>query len=439
VTNNEPLPEKYEAESQSSSELIADAKKTLAERCKTAGLALEQVSIQNEPQKLRIAMKCGRDTRKLTLWSDESIVALLSIPFENFVFLAGFAAICSYRDGTIEAGVRPLGTAFLPTAYMYRRLFGMDPRQIDADEYDRKIVIEAPEDDCPNIEISYASDAYVGLTRSRGRHSVTLKLSGCNVKTHDSALALLNKVAGAVFFQVDLLVGFPLSLERERWRSGGRGQRKDSNQIANLQYPKTEFQSAPLSLYWYARSAAGMPLLQYLAFYQVIEFYFPIYSQSEAHRKLKSVLKDPTFRGDRDTDVARLLASIKVSRSGSFGDERSQLRATLTECLELDDLRGFFENDSDRREFFLTKSKTQPYHRIPLANATADLRDDVASRIYDIRCKIVHTKTDSRDGAIELLLPFSQESEELSLDIELIQHVAQLVLIAGSVPFQPRS
>jgi hypothetical protein len=38
-----------------------------------------------------------------------------------------------------------------------------------------------------------------------------------------------------------------------------------------------------------------MPLLQFLAFYQVIEFYFPTYSQAEAHRKLKAILKDPPF------------------------------------------------------------------------------------------------------------------------------------------------
>jgi hypothetical protein len=47
---------------------------------------------------------------------------------------------------------------------------------------------------------------------------MTLKLSGCAVKTHDSALALLNKVAGAVFFQLDLLADIPMTLERERRR-----------------------------------------------------------------------------------------------------------------------------------------------------------------------------------------------------------------------------
>jgi len=177
-----------------------------------------------------------------------------------------------------------------------------------------------------------------------------------------------------------------------------------------------------------------MPLLQLLAFYQVVEFYFPIYSQSEAQRRLKAILKDPAFRGDRDPDIARLLASIQVSRSGAFRDERAQLRATLMECTDPEPLHQFLERDEERKEFFQTKSKTLPYHRLALANTSADLRGDVAERIYDIRCKIVHTKSDSRDGAVELLLPFSPAAEQLAFDIELVQYVAQQVVIASSTP-----
>ena len=224
-----------------------------------------------------------------------------------------------------------------------------------------------------------------------------------------------------------------MTLERERRPFGaGRKLKRKSTSTAELQYPKTEYDNAPLSLYWYARSAAGMPLLQFLAYYQVLEFYFPIYSQSEAQRKLKSILKEPTFRGDRDADIAKLLGTIQVSRSGAFGDERSQLRATLVECIDLAALRDFLEADDERKDFYLNKTKALPYHKISLANPSADIRNDVADRVYDIRCKIVHTKSDAKDGSVELLLPFSKEAEQLFFDIELVQYLAQRVLISGS-------
>lgn len=416
---------------------VVTAKKELMERCKAAGLTLEEVSIPDEEPGLRLGMKCGRNTRWLTFWSNKNIIQLLSIPFEKYIFLSDLEALCSYHDGTIEAGIRPVGPVFAPISFMYRRLFGFDRPNEEFNIESAKITVSTTQEGLPHIEISPASAAFMQLSRSPARARMTLKLTGCQVTTHDSALALLNKTAGAILFQLDLLTDVPITLERERRRfNRGRKPKKKTNLTAELQYPKTEFDNAPLSLYWYGRSATGMPLLQFLAFYQVIEFYFPIYSQSEAQRKLKSILKDPTFRGDRDTDIAKLLGAIHISRSGAFGDEKSQLRATLMECVDLDTLRYFLEGDVERKDFFLTKAKVLPYHRIPLANPSADLRNDVADRVYDIRCKIVHTKTESGDGSVELLLPFSQEAEQLSFDIELVQFLAQRVLVAGSTPFQ---
>ena len=179
-----------------------------------------------------------------------------------------------------------------------------------------------------------------------------------------------------------------------------------------------------------------MPLLQFLAFYQVIEFYFPIYSKAEAQRRLKAVLKDPTFRGDRDADIGKLLSSIYISRSGAYGDERSQLRATLMECVDNADLRVFLESDPDRKDFYLAKGKSSPYQRLSLGSPSADMRAEASDRVYEIRCKIVHTKSDAHDENPELLLPFSKEAEQLYFDIQLVRYLAQRVLIAASLPLQ---
>ena len=412
---------------------VLAAKESLATRCKAAGISFEEVTDAEGGWRVRVGMKCGRNVRSLTLWSAESISRLLALQFEKYVFLSDLEAICSYSDGTIEAAIRYAGNGIVPMGSMYRRLFGVE-RPDEFDLATAKISLAPQQQGQPHLEISQASELFQTLSRRPGRGGLTLKLSNCQVTTHDSALALLQKIAGSLLFQVDLMADVPITLERERRRSAISRRIRRAGSPPQLQYPQTQFESAPLSLYWYGRSAAGMPLLQFLAFYQVVEFFFPIYSQSEAHRKLKAILKDPTFRGDRDTDIAKLLATIHVSRSGAYGDERSQLRATLLECTDSDAIRTFLEEDEGRKEFFLTKSKSLPYQKIPLANASADLRGDVAERVYDIRCKIVHTKTDSRDGSVELLLPFTPEAEQLAFDIELVQYLAQRVLIASSTP-----
>lgn len=166
-----------------------------------------------------------------------------------------------------------------------------------------------------------------------------------------------------------------------------------------------------------------------LSFLSSIGIFFPNIFTVRSSKRLKSILKDPTFSGDRDADISKLLNAVKISRSGAFGDERSQLLATIMECVSTHELRSFFEEDQERKKFYSSKPK---YHKIPLASISTDLRSDTAERIYNIRCKIVHTKSDSRDVGIELLLPFTPDSEQLYFDIELLMFLAQRVLILSS-------
>jgi len=102
-----------------------------------------------------------------------------------------------------------------------------------------------------------------------------------------------------------------------------------------------------------------MPLLQFLAFYQVVEFYYPRFSNVEARKKLTSILKDPTFRSERDEHVDRLTSAIVVSRSGAIGDERSQLRSVINHCLDPDELRNFLQSDPDRESHFRKERKAK--------------------------------------------------------------------------------
>lgn len=415
-------------------EVIAEAREKVSERCAAAGITFEVLNDEGGDPSYKLGFKCGRGIREKIVWDAERFIELLDVPFEEFCFLADLDAICSYKAGVIEAGIRPI--AFngpgVSLSSVYRQLFGTFPHAgFDSDAY--KLGVSAEGESPITIEISPASNCYKTISQHGSRQGLTLKLSGLNVRHHDKALEILRKSADSLLFQLDLLAGVPFILRKERRRNNQRIMRRAGRGTKiDLQFPVSEFDSAPLSLYWYGRSADEMPLLQFLAYYQVVEFYFPVYSQSEAQRKLKVILKNPTFRGDRDADIARLLAAIHVSRSGAFGDERSQLRATMLECIDAESIREFIENDTTLKEFYLTGSKSLPFHKIPIANESLDLRGDIAERIYDIRCRIVHTKSDGRDAAGELLLPFSKEAELLGPDIRLVRYVAQQVLIAGS-------
>jgi hypothetical protein len=156
-----------------------------------------------------------------------------------------------------------------------------------------------------------------------------------------------------------------------------------------------------MALYWYARDATGMPLLKYLAYYQVVEYYFHTYAQADARRKIQGFIKNSVFRADRDADIGRILA-LKKGTGPGFGDERSQLRATFLECLDPTSLREFLTESEDREEFFSKKTEGLTDKKLPIRNLDADLRNEVADRIYEIRCKFVHTKGGPGDQGLLL-------------------------------------
>ena len=174
-----------------------------------------------------------------------------------------------------------------------------------------------------------------------------------------------------------------------------------------------------------------MPLLQFLAFYQAIEFYFPAFFNAEISRRIRAIIKDPAFRVDREADLAKVVGAARP-RGAPGGSEKDQLRATLRECVSDDDVLAFLKKDKSRMEFFGSKQKGLTACTLNPKNKGEPLVQQVADRVYDIRCKVVHVKADEGDAEVELLLPYTEEAEKLDQDIELVRMLARKVLVCSS-------
>lgn len=392
----EELIEYIDDDEEDNSEELSQAQAELIERCKATGVEYEERETYEGEKFLTVGIPNGREKRWVPLFRLENYQRLLSTPFERYVFLGDYISIASYEDSSIEAMVRSV--APMGTSMVMRRMFGSQSVDFDNDENDKAFIELRPDGDDAEVTLGLGPATETMLSLSRGPFSrpgrLCLQVKGIQIDQHNKALSILEKLSNSLFFQIDMAFGVPLTLFKERRPTRGVRRTRREEDLNALQYPATEYDEAPMSLYWYARSAISMPLLQFLAFYQVIEFYFFSYSQEEARRKIRGILKDPTFRLDRDSDIARLLSSVNVKGRG-FGDERSQLRATLNSCLTPEELRAFLTENEARKEFFTNKQKGLTNHKLALNNVEADLRNDVADLIYDIRCKIVHTKGDS--------------------------------------------
>lgn len=201
------------------------------------------------------------------------------------------------------------------------------------------------------------------------------------------------------------------------------------------EFPKNRYSNAALALYNYGRSATGLPLLQFLAYYQVLEFFFPVFTRDELIRRLRAKLKDPRFDPGDDVQLGAILTVASTAGRGA-PSEREQLRATIRATVDAATLEEFLRSDAQFLDHFSDKNAIRGVAKISVDKNPADLRDQVADRIYDIRCRVVHTKQDGGDSTTELLLPSSPEVNALGPDILLARLIAQHALIAAAGQFR---
>jgi len=245
-----------------------------------------------------------------------------------------------------------------------------------------------------------------------------------------AVLTLLEEFAAALFFELDCRYGLDMSLERDVWpiEQGARERRPDKVEV---RYPKNRYSTDAVTLYMYGRTIENYPLLQYLAYYQVLEHFFPAYAGREVLQRVRLALRDPVFDLEDDLHMSRVLAAFRVSAQVT-SREIEQLKLLLSGCVVEEDLKGFLQNDTNRREFLTDKRSLQGVRALALDDRQEPLAHQIAARVYAIRNRIVHAKEDGGGVGAGPLLPTSTEARRLTHDVALCRLLARSVLIANS-------
>lgn len=269
------------------------------------------------------------------------------------------------------------------------------------------------------------------------RRALTLRVEGVEVTNEKIAGQFLDTLGDSALFEIDKATGIGLKLARVGGGSPFIEQDTHSAQLLPSRLSFT-YDPQPLSLYRYGKSAwaSGMPLMAFLAFYQVLEYHFPAYSPSTQIIALRNKLQE--LAGEvTEADVDAILKSIGTSKRRLFPEESKQLMSTLERCVQPEALDKFLCEDKERVLFWASpEARKLSKHTIELdarENKRRDHRNKVAHRIYDLRNRIVHTKNQAGPSeGPEPLLPFDQEAESLWNDAALARFLAQRVLSASA-------
>lgn len=407
---------------QSRSPGARDSLDEILARCEAANLncELHRDDEDDDESFAIVELKAGRKSRRILIEDGEAKV-LLGLPFEQYTILGRYDAFASFEDGAIEAALESVvGGSMSP-----RRFAGVSPQE------------EVPE---PLMAVEGSSGEKVSIGRPSpaagiifGAVKMTMLIEGLEISQYEQAYRTLEVLANALLFELDGRRRSSLALRRRRVPGRGGGGVGVNAPLPDG-FPASEFDPEPMSLYWYARSAVRMPLLRFLAYYQILEFYFDQHSQADARRRIANILKDPAFSPHNDRDITRVLTA---SHQGGqrHGDERSQLRSTVRACADPDLVREYLF-DEQNRKFFERKTDGLTDIRVRTGMTDDELLDATADRLYDIRCKIVHTKESASGEELGLLLPFSPEAEQLGRDTNLIHMISRAALVNGSRPLQ---
>jgi len=423
----------------------------LKKRMEEAKIIFQEINhkIPILPSKIIFEVSAGREKHECVLTkTNDNLDSALNCQFEKYKFLKSYEAIWSVDLKIIEAEISNVD---LPSKFLFERLYGFinKPEEFDEEIEEEEIKeIAMPSLGDLKITIGYCSDEFVFLTGCRERgprghnsNKITIKISNIKTTTHDSSSDLLEKITNSIFFQIDLAFELPINIQNQREsaierRHKQKRKRMYIDTLATISEPKYEYDNEPISLYWYAKESINMPIFQYIAFYQSIEYYFPIYSSFEAKQKIQNLIKDPRFNPNKDADISKIISTIRISNGGkSFGNERDQLKATINSCTENLELKNFFKTDENRFNFYAKNiGKDIAKQKISVESDTTDFVAEVAERIYEIRCRIVHSKVS--EGNFEVLLPYSSEAKKLNYDIEMIEFISRKVLISSSRPLK---
>jgi len=426
--------EEYEPEIVEEAEEAEKLLDELIKRCEKADIEIEDESYREDfgvvDVHVCVHLKSGRKKREIYLYDHNDLKAFINIDFEKYIVIGNFAAIARFDHGTIEVAFGVIDDRPLSSRYMKRRILNRLGLKVSKEDEITPLKLESEH----NIQIAfdYISEELQILTGVTKILPISLHIKHPKFSTHADALRILEKLTHSLFFEVEAETGISLILLRKRERKySALGVRKN----IDLEFPKYEYDEGPMSLYWYGRSAQNMPLLQFLAFYQCIEFYFLIYFNAEISKRVKAIIKEPSFRVDRESDLAKIVSATRP-RGGSTASERDQLKATLRECIDEQIVIDFLEENEARAEHLNAKLKGITACTINPKNKGVPLVDQVAERIYAIRCSVVHVKADDGDADVELLLPYTEEAEKLDHDIQLVRLLARKVLVASSSPLR---
>lgn len=262
---------------------------------------------------------------------------------------------------------------------------------------------------------------------------LTVQVHNIPETSSKAALIYSSSVIDACLFEISYLKQMPFRLADEwpirerRLRGTRRFEYGESVQGNVLPLPTAKFNSDIISFYQLGMSN-NIPVLQFLAFYQVLEFFFNTVSDEQLYNKLARQLKDPKFNTTHP-HLDRLIQDVLDHKR--ITDETEMLKNVLSKFVDEMELIKFIESyENHLSEKIYSKKRNIFGVEIEVKLTPGHVISNVAKTIKAIRNALVHSSDSYERSARHI--PFSKSTEMIKREIPLVKFLAERVIIASA-------
>ncbi|GGK62995.1 hypothetical protein GCM10011591_39040 [Nocardia camponoti] len=296
------------------------------------------------------------------------------------------------------------------------------------------------------IEISDASELINVLHSSRPRSiedfvrehpspSQTLKISGICVRDIGEFERFVSEVALSFSFDLEARngIGFKIGRPPKFGASVQEAVRKFREDSVDepLSMTMNCYDPDAASYYHHARRSESVPIAAFLGYYQVLEYFFRRFAMRSSIDVLRRTLKNPAFDVWSDDQLVKMLTALSDELPDRTA-ERNQLKAVLTHAVDADALKEFLDSVPGLTEHLRRKDRLPGVAIIASRAVGQELLDQIADRVHQIRCQIVHSRGESRQGETLRLLPDSPAAALVGEDVRIIRYLAMSVICASA-------
>ncbi len=196
------------------------------------------------------------------------------------------------------------------------------------------------------------------------------------------------------------------------------------------QLPKV-FYNKELTKFYRLGMSSYFPILKFLTFYQILEYFFIKVYHEELYKKLSYELKDPKF-APKEPNIAKLVRIVEDHSKKV--EETEMLKNVLKKFIDFKELKEFIEIYEETICEKIYTIRNEIFGEIVDVNLEENhIFGNIAKTIKIIRNALVHSSY-RREGK-KRYIPFSESTEIVEKHIPLLKFLAEKIIFATSLSY----